>query len=124
MALHRKASAGDLFGHVLKQRGSLVPDSDNRLTVSKLVMPIVNVASPLRSYTSGASSVPADGATLEEVLADLERRFPGMRFRMIDEQGRIRRHIRLFVNTREATDLATPVASADVVHLICALSGG
>lgn len=87
-------------------------------------MPLVNVASPLRSYTQGASSVSARGGTVEEVLADLERRFPGMRFRMIDEQGRIRRYIRIFVNTDGVSDLSAKVSERDVVHLICALSGG
>ena len=84
----------------------------------------VRIASPLRSYTNGASSVDASGATVAEVLASLEARYPGMRFRMIDEQDRIRRHVRVFVNDREAATLAAPVASGDQVHLICALSGG
>ena len=84
----------------------------------------VNIASPLRSYVSGAASVTANGSTLDEVLADLESRFPGMRFRMIDEQGRIRQHIRLFVNTQMAPDLSASVGAGDTVHLICALSGG
>ncbi len=84
----------------------------------------VRVASPLRSYTGGAASVAAQGDTLSEVLADLDARFPGMRFRMIDEQDRIRRHIRLFVNTAEADDLDARVRKGDEVHLICALSGG
>ncbi len=66
----------------------------------------VRIASPLRSYTEGESSVSANGDTVREVLADLERRYPGMRFRMIDEQDRIRRHIRLFVNTTEAKGIA------------------
>lgn len=87
-------------------------------------MPTVNIPSPLRSYTSGQPAVSADGATVEEILADLERRFPGMRFRMIDEQGRIRQHIRIFVNTRGVNDLSATVGQNDVVHLICALSGG
>jgi sulfur-carrier protein len=87
-------------------------------------MPTVNIASPLRSYTQGAASVAARGATVEEVLADLEARFPGMRFRMIDEQGRIRQHVRIFVNTEGVGDLSRRVANGDVVHLICALSGG
>ena len=85
---------------------------------------VVRIASPLRSYTQGASSVRAEGATLTDVLADLDRRFPGMRFRMIDEQDGIRRHIRLFVNSQEARSLDAKVAANDVVHLICALSGG
>lgn len=85
---------------------------------------IVNVASPLRSYTQGETSVRASGATLYAVLADLERRYPGMRFRMIDEHDRIREHIRLYVNTTMAQDLTTQVADGDRIHLICALSGG
>lgn len=84
----------------------------------------VKIASPLRSYTNGAASVNAKGASVTEVLADLERRFTGMRFRMIDEQEQIRRHIRIFVNTREAKQLSEHVAAGDTVHLICALSGG
>ena len=84
----------------------------------------VRVASPLRSYTVGAATVTADGATVSELLADLERRHPGMRFRMIDEQDRIRPHIRLFVNTSPVESLAMPVRPGDTLHLICALSGG
>jgi sulfur-carrier protein len=84
----------------------------------------VRIASPLRSYTKGAASVDAAGGTVAEILADLDRRFPGMRFRMIDEQDRIRRHVRVFVNTRETKTLAERVGSGDEVHLVCALSGG
>jgi sulfur-carrier protein len=84
----------------------------------------VHVASPLRDYTRGAAVVRAEGGTLAEVLADLERRFPGMRFRMLDEQQRIRAHIRIFVAAQETHDLAHPVAPQDSVHLICALTGG
>jgi molybdopterin converting factor small subunit len=84
----------------------------------------VRVASPLRSYTGGLSTVTADGANVADLLADLERRHPGMRFRMIDEQDRIRPHIRLFVNTTAVESLDTPVRPGDTLHLICALSGG
>ena len=87
-------------------------------------MPTVNIASPLRSYTQGAASVRANGATVEQLLADLDRRFPGIRFRMIDEQDRIRQHIRIFINTESVGDLSRNVRDIDVVHLICALSGG
>jgi molybdopterin converting factor small subunit len=68
--------------------------------------------------------VDGEGATLEEVLAGLDTKFPGMRFRMIDEQGRIRQHIRLFVNSTLATKLRTHLRPGDEVHIICALSGG
>jgi len=84
----------------------------------------VRVASPLRSYTGGASVVEREGHTLEAVLADLDVRFPGIRFRIIDEQDRVRPHIRLFINAREAGQLDLAVQDRDEVHLICALSGG
>jgi molybdopterin synthase sulfur carrier subunit len=84
----------------------------------------VRIPSPLRSYTNGAALTQASGSTLAEVLADLDQRFPGMRFRMIDEQNRIRQHIRLFINTRSACNLTEPVRAGDEVHLICALTGG
>lgn len=84
----------------------------------------VRIPSPLRSYTAGAATVAAEGGTVEEVLASLERRFAGIRFRVVDEQSRIRRHMRLYVNTAEVTALAQPVRTGDTVHVICALSGG
>lgn len=84
----------------------------------------VRIPSPLRSYTAGAATVAGEGGTVEEVLAGLERRFAGIRFRMVDEQGRIRRHIRLYVNTVEVTALSQAVSAGDVLHVICALSGG
>ncbi|MGH8260207.1 MAG: MoaD/ThiS family protein [Steroidobacteraceae bacterium] len=84
----------------------------------------VRIASPLRSYTAGAHEVTAEGATLREVLASLERRFPGIRFRMVDEQESIRPHIRLYVNTAEGKTLSDAVRAGDTVHVICALSGG
>ena len=85
---------------------------------------VTRVASPLRSYTDGRGTVDASGSTVRELLADLDRRYPGMRFRMIDEQDRIRPHIRLFVNTAAVDDLDRHVAPGDTLHLICALSGG
>ena len=82
----------------------------------------VRIASPLHSYTSGAATVEGRGGTLAEVLGDLEQRFPGIRFRMIDEQDRIRPHMRLFVNSGEARELSAPVQAGDTVHVVCALS--
>ena len=84
----------------------------------------VRIASPLRSYTAGSATLSAHGRDLAEVLSCLNERFPGIRFRVIDEQGRIRPHMRLFVNSSEACTLAVKVAAGDTVHLICALSGG
>jgi molybdopterin converting factor small subunit len=87
-------------------------------------MNTVRVASPLRSYTAGAARLTAAGETIAQLLANLERAHPGMRFRMIDEQDRIRPHIRIFVNLREVKSLDEPLGERDEVHLICALSGG
>ena len=78
----------------------------------------------MRSYTAGAAIVPADGATVAEVLADLERRYAGMRFRIIDEQDRIRPHIRLFAGSHEVRALGEAMGGENVLHVICALSGG
>jgi molybdopterin converting factor small subunit len=83
----------------------------------------VLIPTPLRSYT-GAAEVEARGATLAEVLADLERRYPGIRFRMVDEQGRLRAHMRCFVNRRQVFDLTWPLAEADDLVIVQALSGG
>ena len=82
------------------------------------------IAQPLRSYTGGRRDVEASGATLAELLADLERQFPGIRFRMIDEQDRVRRHMRIFVNRLPVEDLAAPLAPDDEVHIFQALTGG
>ena len=84
----------------------------------------VAIPSPLRSYTGGKEEVQARGATLAELLADLDAAFPGIRFRMIDEQGRIRVHIRLFVNAELARDLGRALTERDEVQILCALSGG
>ena len=84
----------------------------------------VRVPTPLRGYTSGAALVNAGGATIAEILNDLDRAYPGMRFRMIDEQERIRPHIRIFINQREVRSIGEALTANDEVHLICALSGG
>jgi len=87
-------------------------------------MNTVRVPSPLRSYTGGAARVSASGATVGALLGELERAHPGVRFRMIDEQDRIRPHIRIFVNQREVASLDEAISAQDEVHLVCALSGG
>ena len=84
----------------------------------------VRIATPLRSYTSGASTVQADGTTIDEVMADLDRQFPGIRFRVVDEQHRLRQHMKVFVNDEAARDLGTPVGPDDEIALMQALSGG
>ncbi len=84
----------------------------------------VYIPTPLRSYTGDRGEVEAAGATIAEVLADLDRRYPGIRFRMIDEQDAIRRHIRIWVNKDEARARDVPLRPADEVIIFQALSGG
>jgi molybdopterin converting factor small subunit len=83
----------------------------------------VLIPSPLRDYTR-AAWVDAHGATLGEVLADLDRHYPGIRFRMVDEQDRTRRHVRFFVRGAPVFDLGTPLAPDDELLIVQALSGG
>jgi sulfur-carrier protein len=83
----------------------------------------VLIPSSLQSYTR-AARVEASGATLGALLADLERRYPGIRFRMVDEQERIRPHMRVFINGQAIFNLAQPVLPGDDVGIVQALSGG
>jgi molybdopterin synthase sulfur carrier subunit len=84
----------------------------------------VFIPSQLSSYTDGESRVQAAGATLEAVLDDLDARYPGIKFRVIDEQDRVRRHMRIFRNGEAAKDIRSPVADGDEVLIFGALSGG
>jgi molybdopterin converting factor small subunit len=83
----------------------------------------VLIPTPLRSYT-GAHEVEAHGATLGELLDTLDRLYPGLRFRMIDEQNRIRPHMRVFINGEQSFDMAKALRADDAVHIVQALSGG
>ncbi len=85
----------------------------------KVVLP-----TPLAEYTAHRREVEGHGATLADLLADLDRRYPGIRFRVIDEQDAIRPHIRIFVNREAARDLALGLEPADEVLVVAALSGG
>ena len=83
----------------------------------------VLIPGPLLSYTK-KREVEAAGATLADLLADLDRKYPGLRFRMIDEQDRMRRHIRFFVNGEQEFDMARAMRPTDSVQIVQALSGG
>jgi molybdopterin synthase sulfur carrier subunit len=86
----------------------------------------------LRSYTAGADRVGVEipdapgGAppTLGDGVAALDRAFPGLRFRIIDEQGRIRPHIKLFLDGVQARELGAPLPPAATLMIVGALSGG
>jgi sulfur-carrier protein len=83
----------------------------------------VLIPTSLRSYTRHAW-VEANGATIGEVLADLERQYPGIRFRMIDEQDRMRANMRFFVNGAATFDLERGLRASDELCIVQALSGG
>jgi sulfur-carrier protein len=84
----------------------------------------VIIPTQLRSYTAGRSEVEATGATLADVLADLDRQFPGFRFRVIDEQDRVRRHVIIFVGAEREENLAGTIPPGADVQIVGALSGG
>ena len=84
----------------------------------------VRLPTPVAQYTRGARDVEAEGESLAELLDDLDRRHPGLRFRLVDEQGAIRPHIRIFVNREMVRSLGARLAPADEVLVVAALSGG
>ena len=88
----------------------------------------VAIPSPLRSYCAGAAAVTvacaADSPSLGDVLAALEAAHPGIRFRMLDEQGHLRPHIKVFVAADVERDLAVRVPPGADIMIVAALSGG
>ncbi|MCP5145746.1 MAG: MoaD/ThiS family protein [Gammaproteobacteria bacterium] len=87
-------------------------------------MTAVRVPSALHDYTGGQSKLAADGGTVDAVLDDIDRQFPGLKFRIVTEHGAVRRHIKIFLNQDMIEALSTPVGPHDEVHVILALSGG
>lgn len=84
----------------------------------------VLIPSQLNAYCGGASRVEAAGTAIDEVLDDLDRQFPGIRFRIVDEQDRIRPHMRLFVGRDAARDIRRPLRDGEELMIFGALSGG
>ncbi len=84
----------------------------------------VNLPTPLVDYTNGQRDVSAVGNTLNELLYDLDRQYPCIRFRMIDEQGNVRAHIKLFVDRELQRDLDFLLTERSEVMIVAALSGG
>ena len=90
-------------------------------------MATVRIPTPLRKYTQGAEEVTATGKSVSELLVDLERRYPGIKERICDEQGQVRRFVNLFVNgedIRFLDGLQTPVSEGDEVTILPAVAGG
>lgn len=86
----------------------------------------VRIPTILRSYTGGAKSVTGQGATLEELIADLETRHPGLKDRLVDESG-LRRFVNVYLNDEDVRFLGgldTPVSDGDTVTVLPAVAGG
>lgn len=86
----------------------------------------VRIPTILRTYTDGAKSVSAEGATLDELIADLESSHPGLKERLVD-QGALRRFVNVYLNDEDVRflgGLGTPVADGDTVTVLPAVAGG
>jgi molybdopterin synthase sulfur carrier subunit len=87
----------------------------------------VRVPTPLRKYTAGAEAVEAQGDSVGALVNDLERRYPGIKERICDEQGQVRRFVNLFVNgedIRFLKNLDTPLKGGDELSIVPAIAGG
>jgi sulfur-carrier protein len=91
-------------------------------------MPVmVRIPTPLRSITKGNAEVQAKGTTVDDVMQDLERQFPGLRERLVDEKGELRRFINLYVNEEDVRFLqgrTTTLKDGDTVSIVPAIAGG
>lgn len=91
-------------------------------------MPVkVRVPTPLRRFTEGHDEVPADGASIRLVLEDLERRHPGIRERLLDDKGEIRRFVNIYLNgddIRFLESLNSKVKDGDDISIVPAIAGG
>jgi MoaD family protein len=87
----------------------------------------VLIPTPLRKYTGGEARVAANGATIGEVIDALDQQYPGLKERVVDPDGSIRRFVNIFVNGENARQLdgaSTPVNRGDEVGIIPAMAGG
>jgi molybdopterin synthase sulfur carrier subunit len=88
---------------------------------------VVRIPTPLRSLTKGAAEVQASGGTVADIITDLDRQFPGLRDRLIDESGALRRFINVYVNEEDIRFLdgdRTALKAGDQVSIVPAIAGG
>ncbi len=87
----------------------------------------VRVPTPLRKLTQGADEVDVQGDTVKALVDDLERKFPGIKERICDESGKIRRFVNVYVNgddIRFLQNLETSVRDGDSISIVPAIAGG
>jgi molybdopterin synthase sulfur carrier subunit len=90
-------------------------------------MSSVFIPSPLRRYTAGQSKVQVSGGTISELIENLERQYPGVKSRLCDESGQIKRYVNVFVNDEEIRALQganTRLADKDEISIVPAMAGG
>jgi molybdopterin synthase sulfur carrier subunit len=90
-------------------------------------MPTVRIPTPLRQVTKGNAEVKATGDTVDDIVSDLERQFPGLKERLVDETGELRRFINIYVNEEDIRFLQgqkTALKETDVVSIVPAIAGG
>ena len=90
-------------------------------------MATVRIPTPLRKLTNGQEEVKASGATISAVIASLEGQYPGLKERICDDQGKVRRFVNIFKNDEDIRflqNLETPVADADELSIVPAIAGG
>jgi molybdopterin synthase sulfur carrier subunit len=88
---------------------------------------LVRIPTPLRTLTKGAAEIQAKGDTVESLVDDLERQFPGLKERLVDETGELRRFINIYVNQEDIRFMgnrATAVKDGDEVSIVPAIAGG
>lgn len=87
----------------------------------------VRIPTPLRSMTAGAAEVTVEGGTVRDVINSLEKQYPGMRARLCEDSGEVRRFVNVFVgdeDIRFLKGLDTPIAAGTQVSIIPAVAGG
>jgi len=87
----------------------------------------IRIPAPLRKLTKEQELVGATGANIEEILADLDKNYPGLKERICDESGNVRRFVNIFVNDEDIRfldDKATTVKETDEISIVPAIAGG
>lgn len=84
----------------------------------------VRIAALLHSYTGGLKIIDVEASTIGEAIAALDRRFPGIAFRIVDEQGQIRPHMNIFLGEEKVRDIAASIEGRAEIYIVGALSGG
>ena len=90
-------------------------------------MATVRIPTPLRKLTDGKEEVIAAGATIGELITDLEANYPGIKARICDDKGQVRRFVNIFANDEDIRFLAnldTPIKDSDEVSIVPAIAGG